>query len=307
MKAQLKLHGLVAAAHTPMTANGNVNPDAVDAQAQFLANQGIKLAFITGSTGESAHMQLSERKEIIAAWGEAVRKYPINYITHTGGNSVWDAQELAAYSAEHGAVATSNNSPCYFKPGSLELLVDCCKHAADGAPDLPYYYYDIPVLTGVAHNPIKFMEMASEKIKNFCGIKFTNPDLALYMDALNYKDGAFDLPWGVDEWFLGALATGAKGAVGSSFNFAPKLYFDLIDAFNAGDIEKARHLQLLSVKMINILASKGYMSAAKTVMGWHGVDLGPARLPMGNVSEAGKKELKEELKAIGFFDWALAK
>ncbi len=300
----LKLHGLVAAAHTPMLADGNVNPNEVDNQARFLAGQGIKLAFITGSTGESAHMQLSERKDIIAAWGEASKKHGIDFITHTGGNSVWDAQELAAYSQEHGAVATSNNAPCYFKPGSLQLLIDCCKHAAAGAPNLPYYYYDIPVLTGVAYNPVKFMELAEKEIPNFAGIKFTNPDLALYMDALNYKNGLYDLPWGVDEWFLGALATGAQGAVGSSFNFAPKLYFDLIDAFNAGDIAKARELQLKSVKMINILASKGYMSAAKTVMGWHGVDLGPARLPMGNISEAAKIDLKNELTAIGFFDWA---
>lgn len=289
-----------------MLANGNINPSAVDGQAKFLAVQGIKLAFITGSTGESAHMQLSERKDIIAAWGEASRKYSIDFITHTGGNSVWDAQELAAWSQECGAVATSNNSPCYFKPGSLELLVECCRHAAQGAPNLPYYYYDIPPLTGVAFNPVKFLELASQKIENFAGVKFTNPDLALYMDALHYENGKYDLPWGVDEWFLGALATGAKGAVGSSFNFAPKLYFDLITAFEAGDIEKARALQLLSVKMINIIASKGYMGSAKVIMGWHGVDLGPARLPMGNPSVSAQRELKDELQKIGFFDWALA-
>lgn len=306
MNTELKLHGLVAAAHTPMLANGDVNPSGVDQQAKFLAGQGIKLAFITGSTGESAHMQLAERKEIISAWGEASKKYGIDFITHTGGNSVWDAQELAAWSQQCGAVATSNNSPCYFKPGSLELLVDCCAHAAAGAPELPYYYYDIPPLTGVAYNPVKFLEMASKKIPNFAGIKFTNPDLALYMDALNYQDGRFDLPWGVDEWFLGALATGAKGAVGSSFNFAPKLYLDLIAAFEAGDMAKARELQLLSVKMINLIASKGYMGAAKVIMGWHGVDLGPARLPMGNPSADACKDLKAELTAIGFFDWALA-
>ncbi len=306
MNSKLKLHGLVAAAHTPMLANGDVNPSAVDQQAKFLAGQGIKLAFITGSTGESAHMQLAERKDIISAWGEASRKYDIDFITHTGGNSVWDAQELAAWSQECGAVATSNNSPCYFKPGSLELLVECCRHAAEGAPDLPYYYYDIPALTGVAFNPVQFLKLASQKIDNFAGIKFTNPDLALYMDALNYENGKYDLPWGVDEWFLGALATGARGAVGSSFNFAPKLYFDLIAAFEEGDIEKARALQLLSVKMINIIASKGYMGSAKVIMGWHGVDLGPARLPMGNPSAAAQQELKAELKEIGFFDWALA-
>ena len=33
----------------------------------------------------------------------------------------------------------------------------------------------------------------------------------------------------------GALSVGAKGAVGSSFNFAPALYQSLIKAFEEGD------------------------------------------------------------------------
>ena len=52
MDTSLKLHGLVAAVHTPFKADGSLNPSSVDAQAKLLASQGIKLAFITGSTGE---------------------------------------------------------------------------------------------------------------------------------------------------------------------------------------------------------------------------------------------------------------
>ncbi len=308
METSLRLHGLVAASHTPMHADGSCNPDAVDAQVAFLASQGIKTAFITGSTGESAHMQLTERKENMAAWGEAGRKHGVQFVVHTGGNSVYDGRELAEYAVKCGAVATASNSPCYFKPGSIDALVDCCAFEASGAPELPYYFYDIPVLTHVGFNPVKIMEAAEKKIPNFAGLKFTNPDLALYMDALNYRDGRYDIPWGVDEWYLGALATGAKGGVGSSFNYAPKLYHDLIAAFNAGDIAEARRLQLLSVKMINIIASKGYMGCCKALMSeWCGVDFGPARLPMYGPSKETLADLRAELRAIGFYDWAIHK
>ncbi len=307
METTLKLHGLVAATHTPMNADGTCNPNAVDAQAKFLAEQGIKMTFITGSTGESAHMQLTERMENMAAWGEAKKKYGIGFVVHTGGNSVYDGRELAAYAAKCGADGTASNSPCYFKPGTVEALADCAAFEASGAPELPYYFYDIPVLTHVAFNPCKIIDAMAAKIPNFCGIKFTNPDLALYMDALTKDGGKWDIPWGVDEWFLGALATGAKGGVGSSFNYAPKLYQDIIKSFNEGDIEHARHLQKLSVQMINIIASKGYMGCCKQIMGWWGVDLGPARLPMGTPDAATVKQLKDELTAIGFFDWAINK
>lgn len=305
MKSTLKLHGLVAAVHTPFHADGSLNPSVVDAQAKHLASQNVKLAFITGSTGESSSMQLAERKEIYAAWKEAGEKHGVGVIAHTGSNSVWDAQELAAYAQELGFLATSSLAPSYFKPGSLELLVECCAVAASGAPDLPYYFYDIPVLTGVRFSPVAFMKLAKERIPNFAGIKFTNPDLALYIEALNYNDGEFDLPWGVDEWFAGALATGAKGAVGSSFNFAPALYQNLMKAFEAGDMDMVRLCQKRSVDMINVVAAKGYMGCAKAIMGWHGVPVGPARLPQGNPSEAALKDLKSGLEAIGFFNWAL--
>ncbi len=307
IQTNLKLHGLVAATHTPMRADGTCNPDVVGAQAQFLASQGIKTVFITGSTGESAHMQLTERKENMAAWGEAAKKYGINFVVHTGGNSVYDGRELAAYAAECGAAGTASNSPCYFKPGSIDALVDCLAYEAGGAPELPYYFYDIPALTHVSFNPCKVIAACAAKIPNFCGVKFTNPDLALYMEALNYEGGKYDIPWGVDEWFLAALATGAKGGVGSSFNYAPRLYQELIRAFREGDIEEARHLQHLSVQMINIIAAKGYMGCCKAIMGWWGVDLGPARLPMGTPDAATVTQLREELKAIGFFDWAINK
>ena len=175
MDTSLKLHGLVAAVHTPFKADGSLNPSSVDAQAKLLASQGIKLAFITGSTGESSSMQLEERKEIYSAWKEASAKHGVEVIAHTGSNSVWDARELASFAQECGFVATSSLAPSYYKPGTVQRLVECCAFAASGAPDLPYYYYDIPVLTGVRFNPVDFIRLAKEQIPNFAGIKFTNP------------------------------------------------------------------------------------------------------------------------------------
>lgn len=306
MNKNFKLKGLVAATHTSMNADGTCNPSLVDGQAAFLSAQNIKTVFVSGSTGESAHMQLTERKENIAAWCEAGKKHDIAVVVHTGGNCVYDGRELAAVAAQCGAVATAANSPCYFKPGSINALLDSMAVAASGAADLPFYYYDIPVLTGVAFNPCQVLAAAEAKIPNFVGFKFTNPDLALYMDALNFEGGKYDCPWGVDEWMLGALAVGAQGAVGSSFNYAPKLYLDMIAAFNAGDMEKARELQMNSIKMINIIAGKGYMGCCKAIMGWLGAEVGPARLPMGNPDKATLAQLRAELSAIGFFDWAIS-
>ncbi len=304
MSTTLRLEGLVAAAHTPFKADGSINPGVVELQAKHLASQKVEKVFVTGSTGESSSMQLAERLEILSAWKEAGEKYGLAVIAHVGGNCLRDGMELGAHAQKLGLAATAALSPSYFRPGSVQALVDCCAEMAAAAPELPFYYYDIPVLTNVRFSMVDFLKLAPAKIKNFAGIKFTNPDLAHYMDVLTFENGKYDTPWGVDEWFLGALATGAKGAVGSSFNFAPALYQKMIAAFNAGDMDTARECQKLSVQMINILAARGYMGCAKAVMGWLGVPVGPARLPQGNPSEETLKEVRADLEKIGFFQWS---
>jgi N-acetylneuraminate lyase len=45
------------------------------------------------------------------------------------------------------------------------------------------------------------------------------------------------------------------------------------------------------------------MGAAKAVMKMLGVDVGPARLPCGNLDDAQTQALRFELEQLGFFEW----
>ena len=102
---------------------------------------------------------------------------------------------------------------------------------------------------------------------------------------------------------LAALAVGAVGAVGSSYNFAAPIYQRLMDAFSRDDLERARAEQQRSLRLIDLVASLGYMGAAKCVMGMLGVDVGPARLPNTNLTAEQVKALKKGLDELGFFEW----
>ena len=124
-----------------------------------------------------------------------------------------------------------------------------------------------------------------------------------YLACLQADGGRWDVPWGIDEWLLGALATGARGAVGSSYNFAAPLYHALIAAFERGDLPAARVAQHRSTQLIALLARHGYMGAAKATMAMLGVDVGPARLPNGSLGDEGTRALRGELETLGFFDW----
>jgi len=108
----------------------------------------------------------------------------------------------------------------------------------------------------------------------------------------------------VDEMLLGGLAFGAKGAVGSTYNFAAPLYHKITAAFERGDFSTARHLQFLSAEMVRIIVSNGGRGGLKAAMEFIGAGCGHSRLPTLTCTAAQKEKMRRELQAIGFFEWA---
>ena len=297
------LTGLVAATHTPFHADGSLNLDGVSKQAEHLNANHVKTVFIGGSTGESHSLTIPERLALTKRWSEVIRGTDLRLVVHVGSNCLSDAKALAAQAEQLGAIAISALAPSYFKPRSLDSLIECAADIASAAPRTPFYFYDIPVLTGVHFSMPEFLDKAKSSISTLAGIKFTNPDLMAFQLCLRSEEHRWDIPFGCDEFLLAALVLGAKGAVGSSYNFAAPVYHRLISAFKQGDLHSAREEQFCSVKLIQLLAKVGYMGAAKAVMGLLGVPVGPARLPNGNPTKEQTIQLQSDLEVMGFFEW----
>jgi N-acetylneuraminate lyase len=303
MKPIRPLHEFVAAVFSPFHDDGSLAAEAVPAQAAFLAANSITTVFITGTTGECHSLTCDERVELYEAWAVAGGAHGLAIVAHVGGNSLEDARRLAARAQALDFAATAALAPSYFKPADVEALVDWCGAIAAAAPELPFYYYDIPVLTGVSLPVNRFLDSARHRVPNLAGVKFTNPDLVMYRRSLDVEPGRFDLPWGIDEALLGALATGAKGGVGSTYNFAPKLYHELRAAFTRGDLDAAARLQSRAIAMVDAIAATGYMGTAKALMQRLGVPLGPARPPLSNPTAAQVDALMQRLAQLGFAEW----
>jgi N-acetylneuraminate lyase len=150
---------------------------------------------------------------------------------------------------------------------------------------------------------VDFLAQAGPRISNLAGLKFTNPDLMSLQLCLHADGGAWDVPFGCDEFLLAALSLGATGAVGSTYNFAAPIYHRIMRAFAAGDLATARMEQFRSVQLVQLLAGVGFMGAAKAVMAMLGVDVGPARLPNGTPTPEQVTKLRSDLEQLGFFDW----
>ncbi len=298
------LHGIVPATYTPFKADGSLNLAMVEKQAAHLLANGVSTAFIGGTTGESHSLALEERRQLAQRWFEVARGTALKVVVHVGSNCLADARTLAAQAQQLGALAISAQSPSYFKPAEVDTLVACCKEIADAAPATPFYYYDIPSMTGVHLSAPEFLQRGAARIPTLAGLKFSNSDMMAYQSCL--AAGDFDVPWGTDECLLAALAVGAKGAVGSTYNFAAPVYLRLIAAFQRGDLAAARQEQGRSLDLVRVLGRFGFMGAGKALLKMSGVDVGPARLPIGNPSAEQVAKLRTEIEGIGYFDWSRA-
>lgn len=301
----MKLKGLTAAVHTPMHADYTVNYECVPAQAEHLARGGASGAFVTGTTGECHSLSTEERLNLFAAWGGETRRHGLKFIAHVGHNNLPDAQALVHSACDNGADAISAMAPTFFKPADASALCDWFVEVVKPAPELPFYFYDIPAMTGVMINTEEFLQRAAEKIPGLAGVKYTNPDRDQLRAILQRNGRTHDMLFGCDEELLEGLEIGCQGAVGSSYNFSALLYQKIISAFDEGDTESARHDQERAAEMVRTISKYDYTPAAKAVMAMVGVDCGPARPPLRGLSPETIGNLKRDLESIGFFDWAL--
>ncbi|MEL6108292.1 MAG: dihydrodipicolinate synthase family protein, partial [Planctomycetota bacterium] len=270
---RLRLRGLVAATYTPLDPNGRVNTSAIAPVVERLLGDGVSGLYVCGSTGEGMSLTTSERKLVLEAYFEAANgRTPV--IAQIGHNSLAEACELSSHAQDVGVDAISATCPSYFKVGDVETLTACMKTVADAAQTTPFYYYHIPSLTGSLIGMPEFLATGSKEIPNLVGLKYTDTKLFEFQECLEINDGQFDVVWGCDEMLLGALATGATAAIGSTYNVAAPLYVRLMEAFSAGDHRRARDCQSLSVKLVRTLSRYPFHPAMKAVLAMHGLALG---------------------------------
>ncbi|MDP2114962.1 MAG: dihydrodipicolinate synthase family protein [Bacteroidota bacterium] len=278
-----KFEGLIAAPFTPMDAKGEVLYNKISGYYNFLEKNKIVGAFINGSTGEGVSLTQKEKMKTVEAWTACSKeKKTVKVISLVGGTSYKECIENAQHSAENGVDAIALLAPYYFKPAGAKQLAEFCALVAEAVPQTSVYFYHIPVLSGCYVNMIDFLQEAAPIIPNLAGIKYTHEDFMDFLSCIHFIDGKYDMMWGRDENMLSALVLGSHSAVGSTFNYAAPLYYQLIEAFDNGDLPKARKLQQMSIDMIRLLGKYGGIATGKAYMKYVGLDMGQFRLPVRN-------------------------
>ena len=298
----MKLKGLISATYTPFDpGTGEPNLGLVGPMTEFMLSHGSSGFYVCGSTGEGESLSVEERKRVAEAFVTATAgRVPV--IIQVGHNAITSARELAEHAAEIGADAISTLPPTYFKPGNAEALVGYIEQVMDAAPGLPYYYYHIPRLTGVGFDVVEVLQLAEERLPSFNGVKYSDPDLSGLMACQEFANGRYDIPFGSDEMMLGALACGAKAAVGSCYGFAGPLWLKIIGAHEAGDQDEAHQWMLKAARLVRLLYTSGPFHACVKQVVWplHGLDIGPLRTPQPTLAQAQVDEIRRCLDETGW-------
>lgn len=297
-----KIKGLIDAPFTPFHEDGSLNLAPIPEYAALLVRNGLKGVFINGSSGEGYMLTEGERMQLAEAWMAAVPK-DFKVIVHVGSTSVMSSRRLAEHAQKIGAWGIGAMATPFPKIGNIEQLCRYCEEIASAAPELPFYYYHIPAFNGAFLSMYDFLNAVDGRIPNFAGIKYTFESLYEYNRCRRYQNGKFDMLHGQDETILPCLAMGgAQGGIGGTTNYNGRCLTGILEAWEKGDLEKARQLQDFAQDVIDVICNfRGNIVGGKRIMKLIGLDLGPNRVPFMSVTDEEEQELRRQLEAIDFF------
>jgi N-acetylneuraminate lyase len=196
---------ILHAVFTPMHTDGSINYEAIPQLYHQSLNAGAKGIFLNGTTGECMSLSARERMNLVESWTRCRLQNgdtQFKIFVHVGSCNLYEAAQMAEHAQEYGADGIAMVATFYFKPKTLEDLMEQCEFVAAAAPTIPFYYYNIPSLTGVNLPLLSFLEMATKRIPNFAGLKNSFTDIVDYQHCIHYAKENYALYWGTDETFM---------------------------------------------------------------------------------------------------------
>ena len=299
---------ILPAVFTPMYDDGSVCYRRIESLYQRCIRSGFGGIFLNGTTGECMSLSMEERKKIVEAWMECRNKDhrpDFKIFVHVGSSNLIEAGEMAEHAQAHAADGIAMVPTFYFRPKTLNDLIDQCKYVASAAPGVPFYYYNIPSMTGVNFPLIAFMEAAIREIPTFSGLKNSHHDLVDYQRCIHFAKEDYAMYWGTDEVFMMVYTAGNRRYVGSTYNFMGDIYLRMLDAYYAGNFEKLTTLQAEATNIYSILNDYNSLIAGKEIMRHIGIDCGPVRKPLKNLKSSESIALLDRLKQTTLFEFTM--
>lgn len=245
--------GLLVPVFLPYDDNLQINYSRIEPYGKFLKSNGISAILINSTAGEGMLLTVDERKKVAEEWSRVCKKLDILLMVHISGCSFADVVDLAKHATSLNVDGVLCLPELYFKPKTVQKLVQYLKDIAIYCPSIPLYYYHLPVFSDVDLPMAAFMELARKEIPSFIGINYASGDLEKGVQCLKY--GQVFL--GSDTILCGAFALGFTNAIMTSLNLRPEICFKIVELMEKEKVVEAREQQYLLNRFLEETLRKG--------------------------------------------------
>lgn len=280
---------------TPFHADGSINYEKLEELVDFHCNNGTDSIVICGTTGESATMTEEEHVECIKRTVEFT-KARIPVIAGTGSNSTQTAIELSKAAEEVGADGLLLVTPYYNKATQAGLAQHYTMIANE--VKLPIILYSVASRTGVNIEPETVASLV-KNVDNIVGIKEASGNISQIAKMMNLTDGKLDLYSGNDDQIVPLMSLGGLGVISVLSNVAPQYTHDICEKYLSGDVKESCNLQLKALPLINQLFSEVNPIPVKKAMNLMGMEVGPLRMPLTELTEGNTEKLAKAMREFG--------
>ena len=289
----MKFSGSYVAIVTPFNPDGSVNFDKLKELTLWHIEQGTDGIVALGTTGESSTMSHEEDDDVARCVIETVNgRIPV--ICGAGSNSTQTQLEKSRKYHDMGADGLLLITPYYNKANDEGMY----RHFATVADtvDTPIILYNVPGRTGCSISPACCARLA--KHPNVAGIKEASGNISYAAKIAKLLSDDFCMFSGNDDMIVPMMSLGAAGVISVWANICPKQSHDLVAAYQAGDAEKARKIQLEYLDLINALFCEVNPIPVKEAMNQLGMNVGGYRLPLCEISESGRETVRRALEVL---------
>lgn len=290
------LQGSCVALITPFT-NGKVDEAGFKSFVEWQIGEGTDGLIPCGTTGESPTLSHEEHMHVTELCIEQTGgRVPV--LAGAGSNSTAETVALVRHAHKAGADAALVVMPYYNKPtpeGQYQHF-----KAANDAADIPIYIYNIPGRS-IVDMSVETMARLAE-LPNIVGVKDATSDLARPMLTRLAIGADFIQLSGEDATIVPFLAGGGHGCISVTANIAPRLCAELHDAWQSGDMETVMILQDRLMPLHSAMfceASPGPVKYAAELLGKCSSEM---RLPMCEIADSSKKQVKDALVSVGLLN-----
>lgn len=279
---------------TPMKENQEVNYEKLSTMIEEQIAGGTDAIIICGTTGESSTLSHAEHIEVIRYCIEKVAgRIPV--VAGTGSNSTKEAVYLSQEAEKAGADGLLLVTPYYNKATQGGLIAHYSQIAA--AVSLPIILYNVPSRTGVNIQPATAVYLAKH-VPNIVGIKEASGNIGQVAHLMSIANGCIDLYSGNDDQVVPLLSLGGLGVISVVSNVAPRMMHDMVAKYMEGDTEASRKLQLACIPLCDALFSEVNPIPVKAALNLMGKEVGPVRLPLTELEDGHKAQLKTVLQEM---------